>query len=72
MDSEIRLRVVETAVRMIAKYLQDNDPRFAPTVNGRIDTQTRAVASNDERAPGEKDATVEFYDQVRRILNPGR
>ncbi|ACA17206.1 hypothetical protein M446_2768 [Methylobacterium sp. 4-46] len=72
MDDEIRIRVIETALRMIAKHLQDTDPRFGVNVNGRLDAQTMAVASNDDKGPVEKDKTVEFYDQVRRLLNPGR
>ncbi|MFE1601185.1 hypothetical protein [Methylobacterium sp. ID0610] len=66
------MRVIETAIMMLAKYLNDRDPNFRGFVNGRLDAQIMTVASNDDRADAEKDAAVDFFSEVRRILNPGK
>ncbi|ACL59223.1 hypothetical protein [Methylobacterium nodulans] len=72
MEVETRARVIETALMMIAKYLHDKDPNFRAHVNAKLDAQIMTVASKGDRADAEKDAAVDFFSEVRRLLNPGR
>jgi hypothetical protein len=72
MADDARMRVLETALKMMARHLREVDPRFGPDVNQRLDDQIDTILARNTMADAEKQASVDFLNQVRRVLDPKR
>lgn len=61
MADDARMRVLETALRMIARHLNEADPSFGPDVNRRLDAQIDAILDRNSMSEIEREAAISFY-----------
>jgi len=70
MADDAQLRVLETALKLIAEHLNRMDPSFRPDVKRQLDEQIRAILNDAAQADIEKAFAIDLLNKVHRLLNP--